>query len=161
MSNIIELKKKAEELEAELQKLKEELVRVQDEHEIPDKPDFEMDDKFYYLNSETDDVEGSYYDGDIDNIDFNMFHTEEYAKEFASKCKLIAMMLHCKWCIDRDFIQDWGDPLEHKWQLYYDHDENKMVVAAYSRSDFSVVFSTEEKAQKCADWLNEHWRDSE
>lgn len=143
----------------EIKYLKEQLAKAQKEQEIPDKPEFEMDEKFYYFNSVINNVEDGCHGGDIGIIDFNMFHTEEYAHEFRRKCLLIAMMLHCKWYIDRNFIQDWSDPLEYKWQLYYDHDEKKMTVGAYSRSDFGVVFSTEENAKKCADWLNEHWKE--
>jgi hypothetical protein len=141
----------------EIKNLKAQLAEMQDEPEIPDKPEFEMDEKFYYLDSVTDDVEDSCHVGDIDAIDFNMFHTKEMAQEFAKKCKLIAMMLHCKWYLDRDFVPDWSDKLKHKWQLYYDHDDKKMVAGNYSHSDYSVVFSTEENARKCADWLNKHW----
>lgn len=46
----------------EIKYLKEQLAKAQEEQEIPDKPDFEMDEKFYYLNSETDDVEDSCHD---------------------------------------------------------------------------------------------------
>ena len=92
---------------------------------------------------------------------YDIFHNKEYAQLFANKCKLIAMMLHCKWYLDRDYVPDWNDNLEHKWQLYYDHDDKKMVLGNYSRSDYSVVFSTRESAQKCADWLNEHWKEDD
>ena len=145
----------------EIKNLKAHLAEMQDEPEIPDFPKFERYGEFWYVRDNLNDVELGRAVCTIAGIagDYNIFHTKEMAQEFANKCKLIAMMLHCKWYIDRDSIQDWSDPLERKWQLYYDHDEKKMVVGAYSRSDFGVAFSTEENAQKCAEWLNAHWKE--
>lgn len=142
----------------EIKNLKAQLAKMQDEPEIPDFPIFKPSgEAAWHINNVLDVSTPGITSGHV--CDFNYFHTEEYAKEFAKKCKLIAMMLHCKWYIDMDFIQDWSDKLERKWQLYYDHDAEKMVVGAYSHSDFGVVFSTEEKAQKCAEWLNAHWKE--
>jgi hypothetical protein len=152
----------------EIKNLKAQLAEMQDEPEIPDFPVFKCLDVTYALDSCFDIMQeehgGGTGDSDYMGDDasyYNNFHSKDYADEFRRKCLLIAMMLHCKWYLDRDFVQDWSDQLERKWQLYYDHDEKKMVVGAYSHSDFGVVFSTEEKAQKCAEWLNEHWRDSD
>lgn len=148
-------------LQDEIQNLKAKLAEAQDEPEIPDKPVFEMDEKFYYLDSVTDGVEDSCIDDEIDAIDFNMFHTEKYANEFAKKCKLIAMMLHCKWHIDRDLVQDW-DNCDDKFTVWYNHADNEWTIDFQEIHETpSIYFSTEEAAQKCADWLNEHWRDSE
>lgn len=149
----------------EIKNLKAQLADMQDEPEIPDMPDFEMDEKFYYLDSVTDDVEDSCHDGDIDNIDFNMFHTKEYADEFADKCKLIAMMLHCKWYLCRDYKEDFEDA-EYKWYVHYTNNTVRFATACFA-TDYcvdndhgSVYFDTEENAQKCADWLNEHWKEN-
>lgn len=144
----------------EIKNLKAQLAEMQDEPEIPDKPDFEMDEKFYYLSSETDDVEDSFYDGYIDSIDFNMFHTEEYAQEFANKCKLIAMMLHCKWYLCCDHHSDFNDFCILKYAVAFNFNEEKYVVE-YSRTrEWSTIyFDTIENAQKCADWLNAHWKE--
>lgn len=143
----------------EIKNLKAQLAKVQDEPEIPDKPDFEMDEKFYYLNSETDDVENSCNDGDIDTIDFNMFHTADYANEFRRKCLLIAMMLHCKWYVCRDYKEDFEDD-ECKWCAYYDNNTRHFEVNYYIKNDLGLVyFDTQENAQKCAEWLNEHWKE--
>lgn len=145
-------------LQDEIKNLKAQLAKVQDEPEIPDKPDFEMDEKFYYLSSETDDVEDSCYDSNIDTIDFNMFHTADYAHEFRRKCKLIAMMLHCKWYIDRDAL----DTSEKTWVwgTGYDKTNKKFVPLSYCLCEPSAVtFRSEELAQKAADWLNAHWKE--
>ena len=146
----------------EIKYLKEQLAQMQDDPEIPDMPDFELNEKFYYLDSMTADVEDSCHDGDIDAIDFNMFHTEEYAQEFYKKCNLIAMMLHCKWYLDRDYVPDWKDGVERKFFVFYNNCANEFGVTTRTTSDVGyVAFSTEEKARKCADWLNEHWRDTD
>ena len=146
----------------EIKNLKEKLAEMQDEPEIPDKPYFEMYDNFYYLDSVTDDVEDGFLGGDIDIIDFNMFHTEEYAQEFAEKCKLIAMMLHCKWYLDREYAPDWKNSDENKYFVFYNNYENGFVVTERTCSDIGfVAFSNKESARKCADWLNKHWKENE
>lgn len=148
-------------LQDEIQNLKTKLAEAQDEPEIPDKPDFEIDEKFYYLSSLNGGVEDTCC-VDIDDIDFNMFHTEEYAQEFADKCKLIAMMLHCKWYLDRDYVPDWDAMSEIKWDVHFDSKHNKFLCNSWSHSKCPVVyFSSGAKATKCADWLNKHWRDSD
>ena len=147
-------------LQDEIQNLKMKLAEAQDEPEIPDKPFFEMDEKFYYLDSMTDGVEDSCIDDEIDAIDFNMFHTERYADEFAKKCKLIAMMLHCKWYLDRDYVPNWNDRKEIKWSILFDGDANGLNCASWIYPQpFLVYFSSSVVAKKCAEWLNEHWRD--
>lgn len=144
----------------EIKNLKEKLAEMQDEPEIPDAPDFEMDEKFYYLNSETDDVEDSCHDGDNDTIDFNMFHTEEYAQEFADKCKLIAMTLHCKWYLCPDYVPDFTDDREEKHYVYYDTCAKKYTSDWLTVSMHNdVLFDTKEHAEKAADWLNKHWKE--
>lgn len=147
-------------LQDEIANLKAKFAEMQDETEIPDMPDFEMDEKFYYLNSETDDVEDSYYDGDIGDIDFNMFHTEEYAQEFLCKCKLIAMMLHCKRYCDKEIVTEFSADSSEKWGVWYDHfSEEWIVYCQQTYESTTVYFTTKESAQKCADWLNEHWKE--
>ena len=108
----------------EIKNLKAKLAVMKMQPDIPDMPDFELNEKFYYLDSVTDDVEDSCHCGDIDAIDFNMFHTEEYAQEFAKKCKLIAMMLHCKWYLDRDYVPDWNNNDEGKFYVRFYHDSH-------------------------------------
>lgn len=147
-------------LQDEIQNLKTKLAEVQDETEIPDKPDFEMEEKFYYLDSVTDDVQDSCHDSDIDAIDFNMFHTMDYAQEFADKCKLIAMMLHCKWYCDKEIVTDFSDDALDKWCVWYDHFSDEWSVdSQLTHESTTVYFTTEESAQKCAEWMNKHWKE--
>lgn len=139
----------------EIQNLKAQLAKVRDEPEIPDKPDFEMDDKFYYLDSLTNDVEDSCIDNDSDAIDFNMFHTEEYAQEFRKKCLIIAMLLHCKWYLDRNF----GNEVNDKFCVMYDHRCGIYTSGeTYRYTTNDVIFSSEEAANEAAEWLNKHWK---
>lgn len=160
MSNSIELIKKVKELEAELQKLKEELVHEQDEPKIPDFPVFNVNgEESWYINNILRVQHPGITDGQVK--DYNYFHTKEYAQEFADKCKLLAMMLHCKWYLCRDFKENFEDD-ECKWYVYYANNTSHFAADYCVNDDHgSVYFDTEENAQKCADWLNEHWRDSE
>lgn len=145
-------------LQGEIQNLKSHLAEMQDEPQIPDKSYFEMDEKFYYLSSFTDCVEDSYI-VDIDDIDFNMFHTVDYANEFRRKCLLIAMMLHCKWYLCRDFKGDYSDSND-KWVVYHCGLDNQFIATNSFHCDYGCVpFDTMENAQKCAEWLNKHWKD--
>lgn len=148
-------------LQDEIQNLKAKLAEAHDEPEIPDVPVF-CAEPLYFVNSRSD-IVGSEYKictGVVEH-DFNAFHTKEYAKEFADKCNLIAMMLHCKWYLDRDYVPDW-DNGDDKFTVWYNHMDNEWQIDFQEIHETpSIYFSTEESAQKCADWLNEHWRDSD
>ena len=160
MSNSIELINRVEALEAELHKLKEELVRVQDEPEIPDFPVFDVNgEESWWINNILEVTSRGFTSGHVE--DYNYFHTKEYAQEFADNCKLIAMMLHCKWYLCRDFKGDYSNSND-KWGVCYGGLDNKFIATNSIYCDYGFVpFDTEENAKKCADWLNEHWRDSE
>lgn len=119
---------------------------------IPPEPEFEKSRDLVYSVPKRFD-----YSSDVD---FNMFHTPEYAYRATRAAKMIAMQLHCKWYIDRDFVPDWNDSLQHKYTVYYSHGVNKFCTAQWNLHERpDVVFSTREKAQLCADWLQENWKD--
>lgn len=145
-------------LENELEKLKAELSKVV-EDEIPDFPEFNSgdiiwykDDGFkivHYIKSETSKTK-----------DYNNFHTEEYVKEYLEKSREIAMLLHCKWYIDRDYVPNWKDDDENKYCVAYNY-ETKSYVSDYfyETTKYSTVyFSTKQAAQKAADWMNKHYK---
>ena len=162
MSNSIELINRVEALEAELHKLKEELVREQDEPEIPDFPVFNANGEASWWSNNSLDVTNRWFtSGHV--ADYNYFHTEAYAQEFAKNCKIIAMMLHCKWYLDREYEPDWeSDTDSEKFYVIFDNCDNKFQVRTrYAEEGVEVYFSTADAAQKCSDWLNKHWRDSE
>jgi hypothetical protein len=151
----------------EIKNLKEKLAEKQDEPEIPDFPEFKYMRNVYQMDHEFDVMVETYgcYEGDGDfTVDgarlYNNFHNKEMAQEFAKKCKLIAMMLHCKWYLDRDYVPKWDD--SPSFCVYFSHLFNKFMVYKVRRhEDVTVYFSTEENAMKCAEWLNEHWREND
>lgn len=149
-------------LQDEIQNLKTKLAEAQDEPEIPDFPVYNHE-PLYFVDHRSAII------GDESNIcngtmrgEFNAFHTKEYAQEFADKCKLIAMMLHCKWYLDKNYVPNWDDMSEIKWDVHFDSKRNEFLCYSWSHSKRpGVYFSSGAIARKCADWLNEHWRDSE
>lgn len=149
-------------LQDEIQNLKAKLAEAQDETEIPDFPEFKPTaGEAWHINNVLKVTSiPSYYPLSVD--DYNYFHTKEYAQEFADKCKLIAMMLHCKWYLDRDYVPNWDDLSEIKWDAHFDSKQNKFLCDSWKHTKASgVYFSSGAIARKCADWLNEHWRDGD
>lgn len=146
-------------LQDEFQNLKTKLAEAHDEPEIPDFPIFKLEgEESWHINNVLDVSTPGITSATV--CDFNYFHTGAYAKEFADKCKLIAMMLHCKWYLDRDYVPDW-DNCDDKFTVWYNHADNEWTIDFQEIHEVtSIYFSTEEAAQKCADWLNKHWRDS-
>jgi hypothetical protein len=143
----------------EIQNLKAKLAEMQDEPEIPDFPNFKCGESYWTMfdNFALSDERTAFV---RDATECNMFHTEAYAQEFANKCKLIAMMLHCKWYLCCDHHSDFNDFDILKYAVVFDFNEEKFVIE-YSRTrEWSTIyFDTIENAQKCADWLNKHWSD--
>ena len=149
-------------LQDEIQNLKAKLAEAQDEPEIPDFPEFKVNgEDMWYMSPSLGISQGVNARGEKSN-DYNFFHSEEYAQEFADKCKLIAMMLHCKWYLDRNYVPNWDDMSEIKWDVHFDSKRNEFLCYSWSHSERpGVYFSSGAIARKCAEWLNKHWRDSE
>ena len=147
-------------LKNEIEKLKTELNKPA-EDEIPDFPEFNdrdiiwyKDDGFkvvHYIKSEASKTK-----------DYNNFHTEEYVREYAKKSREIAMLLHCKWYIDKNYVPDWSDTSDEiKYCVTYNHDKNEEGYTPdyfYDTEYPTVYFSSEQAAQKAADWMNEHYK---
>jgi len=148
-------------LQDEIQNLKSKLAEAQDEPEIPDFPIFKASgEEAWHINNILEVSTPVITSGTA--YDFNYFHTKEYAQEFADKCKLIAMMLHCKWYLDMDYVPNWDDMSEIKWDVHFDSKRNEFLYYSWSHSKCpGVYFSSGAIARKCAEWLNKHWRDSE
>lgn len=130
---------------------------------IPLIPEFKKDSStVYYVSTTFDEVNTARY-CDIalaGSVDFNRFHTAAYAKRAMLAAKMIAMQLHCKWYIDRDFVPDWNNKTQPKYSVYFNHINKKFYVAqweTHERTD--VVFSTRQTAELCAYWLQENWKD--
>lgn len=144
-------------LQDEIANLKAKLNEVQDEPEIPDIPKFESP-VVWAIDSKL----GVFYYGILpyNESSFNAFNTKEMAQEFAKKCKLIAMMLHCKWYLDRDYHPDFNNGNIQKWTVVFNYNEEKFTVEFSRMLEWSTIyFDTEENAQKCANWLNAHWKE--
>lgn len=140
----------------EIKCLKEQLANVETEPEIPDFPFFNpIGEETWHINNVLEVATPSRTGGHV--CDFNYFHTQDYAKEFSRKCKMLAMMLHCKWYLCRDFKGDYSCSND-KWVVYHGGIDNEFAVASLVRCEYGLVsFDTMENAQKCADWLNTHW----
>ena len=145
-----EIRKKIQAAEKELEYLKAQLDAIPDHFEWEtehDKTWWHMD-RLLLVTNFTD------YDTPYN---FNMFHTAEYAQEFADHCTIIGMLLHCKWYLDRDYVPRWSDLDERKYCVVYDSLYNKYVIDFAIRNDNNnVYFSSEDTAQRAADWMNEH-----
>lgn len=150
-------------LQDEIQNLKAKLAEAQGEPKIPDFPVFGTDgeEQFWCIDIMLEVDTPKTATKPVEEFDYNFFHTKEYAQEFADKCKLIAMMLHCKWYLCRGFKGDYSDSND-KWVVYHGGLDNKFIATNSIHCDYGcVTFDTMDNAQKCANWLNEHWRDSE
>ena len=141
----------------EVKSLKAKLMDIKDEPEIPDMPHFKCGEEVLFVNSDLETVCDSLMTPSIE-IDFNTFHTTAYADKFRRKCLMIAMMLHCKWYLDREYVPDWDNKFETKFCVIFNFNMNSFQLGVqYSEEHGDVYFSTQEAAQKCANWMNEHW----
>lgn len=151
--------KKLEELEqlkAEIESLKVKLADVK-EDEIPELPHFEVGQDFWFVDSELKlNRRISSLSRDID--DYNRFHSGKYAELFENKTREIAMLLHCKWYVDREYVPDWTDDIETKYIVVYSNAKEKYITGYWKECEYgNVYFSNREAAQKAADWMNQHF----
>jgi hypothetical protein len=154
----------------EIKWLKEKLAE-KDKQEIPDFPEFMIGDDYYpHIRWESiprkctvDSLNEEYCKKSrTAEMNYFNFHSAEYYHSFESKCKLIAMMLHCKWYVDREYVPDWDNEDEEKWMVFWSNKYKKYEVCDWGSDEYSsVFFSTEEKAMKCAKWLNAHLEDDD
>ena len=151
--------KQLEGLKDEVDNLKAKLAE-QDKQDIPDSPTFEESGgSMWFMNL---DLKKTHCNTEYASAgDFNSFHTREYAEEFRRKCLMIAMQLHCSWYVDRYYTPDWSYVDTKKYCIIFSQNRDEFQVR-YRRTEegTEVYFSTEEAAQKCADWLNAHWNES-
>lgn len=89
------------------------------------------------------------------------FPTENLAKMFREKAQLIADCIFFKWFYDRWFVPVWNG-CNDNWLVVYDEREKCYVVGCYNNLRHNMVyFSSEEMAQKCAEWLNYKYKKGE
>ena len=144
-------------LKNEIKKLKAELSKAV-EDEIPEFPEFNSEDIIWYKD---DGFKVVHYmtNESLKRRDYNNFHTEEYVKEYTEKSREIAMLLHCKWYIDRNYVSDWSDGDEVKYCVTYNHNEKSYIPDYFYETEYSTpYFSTKRAAQKAADWMNKHYK---
>jgi hypothetical protein len=75
---------------------------------------------------------------------------------FTDKLDKLTKLMKFKFCYDYSYIPDWSNENEHKWYVYCNitFGEYKIDWTATCDRPLTVYFSSEEIAQKCADWLN-------
>lgn len=84
------------------------------------------------------------------------YMTEEYVNKAAKIKKFNDMLMAFKWCYDRDYEPDWATDYA-KYRVVCNFDANPRrydVVYNYKHKHNEIYFSSEDVAQKCADWLN-------
>lgn len=86
------------------------------------------------------------------------FANKKYAEMFKNRMRIIADMLHFKYLYDRDYDPNWAtydNYTEFKYIVVYHKDRETFTTYGIKIEDyFTVYFSTQAIAQKCADWLN-------
>jgi hypothetical protein len=75
---------------------------------------------------------------------------------FTDKLDKLTKLMKFKFCYDYSYIPDWSNHDELKWYVHCNKTfgEYKIDLTATWDSPSTVYFSSEEVAQKCADWLN-------
>ena len=75
---------------------------------------------------------------------------------FNEKLGMLKKLMTFKFCYDHSYAPNWGKQDEFKWFVYFYTPDGKYTYdwsATWDRP-LTVYFSSEEIAQKCADWLN-------
>lgn len=152
--------KEAERLIAEANKLIAEVKNSNDDENIlADYIDaFTVRDRMYYIDSDGD-IDFVMYDLPFDATDSNPYGhypTKKLAEQAKAMKDFNDKLLAFKYCYDEDYEPDWTNPSQSKYSVYWDASDGAYAVdwgrIMYTKT--SVYFSTEEIAQKCADWLN-------
>ena len=79
-----------------------------------------------------------------------------FTEQFASKLTFLTDLARFKYCYDKDYVPNWSDYDEPKYYVYFytTYEEYRVEYAVTWDRPLTVYFSSEEVAQKCADWLN-------
>lgn len=152
---------KAEQLIAEANALLNEVNTNSNEEDViaKYKNDYCKDRK-YYLNSRSDVDFISWGDSfekvkSLSQSPYQHYLTEELAEQAKKLKDFNDKLLAFKYCYDLDYKPDWCDSYEDKYYVYYSNKTQKYDVDSMTIWDVhNVYFSSEEIAQKCADWLN-------
>ena len=162
-----EILKKIENLESDLDNLKENLRKCDDDEPKFERVDAEQDYFSIFVGECGVLVNFCCENNDIVDENFfysnNYFHTKERAKEVATKINFLLKLerLHDIYC--PDYEPNWNDPNENKYCIYYNCNA-KEYNCIYNHSAVKmakVYFPTEEIAQKVCDILNEELKNNE
>lgn len=76
--------------------------------------------------------------------------------QFNDKLDILKKLMKFKFCYDHSYAPDWSNQDEYKWYVYYITPIRKYNIERTATRDrlTTVYFSSEEIAQKCADWFN-------
>ena len=156
--------KEAERLIAEANKLIAEVKNSKDgENILADYIDaFTVRDRMYYIDSNGD-IDFVMYDLPFDATDSNPYGhypTKELAEQAKAMKDFNDKLLAFKYCYDLDYKPNWDDihstdGSDAKFYVYFDSTDYKYHCRyCHTNNCNTVYFSSEEIAQKCADWLN-------
>lgn len=148
---IKELKKQIEKINAEINELERDDTLEQYESDLC------WEDESYILNElGYVDKNNSTFNPDEYNP-YRHYMTIKYANKAAQMKKFNDMLMAFKWCYDRDYEPDWTEN-NAKYRVVYNFDANPKryyVDLGYVYRHNAIYFSSEDIAQKCADWLND------
>jgi hypothetical protein len=154
-----EIQQEIEQVQKQLETLQEKLNNQNDE--VPDILPLKYGEKIYCMATTGAILEESFRGDDYTDmgcaLNRRYFKTREYAEMFSEKAQFIANLLHFKYLYDRDYKPNWDNGLEYKYFIYYDNSMRKyfQCATAYRTCRHETIyFSSEEIANKCADWLN-------
>lgn len=149
---IKELKKQIEEINAEINELERDDTLEQYESDTTWRYDGYILNERGCVNEDNDSTFNA-----TDYNPYRHYMTEKYANKAAKIKKFNDMLMAFKWCYDRDYEPDWTTRYA-KYRVVYNFDANPKhyyVVLDYKHKHNEIYFSSEDIAQKCADWLND------
>lgn len=146
---------------SEMQALKNEVQNISEENNddiVPETIKFLLNEPFFYVDRDGRIASNGYHGNGVEGEMINhkrLFKTYDYAEKFRRKSQFIADLLHFKWLYDSEFVPDWNNREQRKYYVYYNMVVGGWCVEWHNVFNYnSVVFSDEEIAQKCADWLD-------
>lgn len=151
--------------ECENQIVKLEMVKAEAEKElkkIDEVPEChnETNIRYYLMNfdgSVSEEPINSDFEWDKDILEnHRAFKNLSIAHLFSEKTQAIADQFYFKELYDADYVPDWENMRTSEYYIYLDNSTKSYGVnhTIYWALEGTVYFSSEEIAQKCADWLN-------
>ena len=148
---IKELKKQIEEINAKINELERDDTLEQYESDTTWRYEGYILNELGCVNEDNDSIFNA-----NEHNPYRHYMTEEYANKAAKIKKFNDMLMAFKWCYDRDYEPDWTTNYA-KYDIVYNFDANPKcyyVTLCYKYNRNAIYFSSEDIAQKCADWLN-------